>query len=299
MNTKLPARRQKERRGRGRTEATCLAFHPPAAILESSRGPHLATSLRLEQQHSLYAPPPPPQNPSQAPLNFSFKTLRNVIQLCLSNSSSHYPTSTRALCALAGITSFMQDAHPAPIPEVCLPFGCHLLCGGFPDHTAKAVWRAQGLKGNCLELPLGYNVYLLSDFTSLAFNFLICRTDMMKRPNPQSHWGFIWDNTCEMLSTITGKEDKPSTCWVLLRTKARSEFLFLFTGEIVTAGLCSCSLLSLSTDDILCHLIDVSFSQLRSKSEMKCVFINKNNPNESSRLSWSKHGLPLCLWAMQ
>lgn len=42
---------------------------------------------------------------------------------------------------------------------------------------------------------------------------------------------------------------------------------------------------SLSTDDILCHIIDVSFSQLRSKSEMKRVFINKNNPNESSRLS--------------
>lgn len=52
-----------------------------------------------------------------------------------------------------------------------------------------------------------------------------------------------------------------------------------------------------STDDSLCHLTDKLFPQLISKSEMKCTFIDKNNPNESSRLSESKHILSLPLFS--
>lgn len=147
---KLLAHGQEEKKEGGVIKATSHPFCPAITILESGWGPHLlATSLRLEQQHSVHAPPPPPQQPSQAALSFSFKTLHNLLSPVLPTlppTAPHQPESY--LCS---------GCPPTPVPEVCPAFGCHLLHGALPDHAAKATLRAQGLNRDCQQLIMGYN----------------------------------------------------------------------------------------------------------------------------------------------
>lgn len=157
-------------------------------------------------------------------------------------------------------------SHSTRLPRPWMPPPC----GASSDHTAKATSRAQAPQGDGLQFILGCVKYLLNDVT---FNVLICKTHTMKRPGESS--AGLGANTPAMLARSLANS-KGSTQMPAVNSSSVSP------ESRVAAGCVPFPPLSLSTDHTLCHLLDVRFSQVRSKSEMKRVFVNNNNPNKAS-----------------
>lgn len=183
------------------------------------------------------------------------------------------------------------------LSDTCLCLGWHhcLYSGGPPHSPTRSLlhlqmppppWSLpwshsqvflQSLKEDCMGLNPGFWRTAAVCCYFSAFRFVIRK---MGKMNTES-WEFWQDSTSEMLSTVPSKQGEPRSHWIGLERKTKNECLFLLSW-----GNCpwwsvfltlSSPLLSLNRW-YFCQLTAGHFFQLRRKSEMKCMFINQNNP---------------------